>query len=43
MLDQHARLVVVAHPEHLGRVVLAHRVSLAQVVIHDDSHRRSSR
>src|SRR5262249_46357294 len=39
MLDQDARLVVVADGEDLRRVVLAHRIAFAQVLIHDHSHR----
>ena len=40
-LDEHLRLVVVVHPEHLGSMVLAHGVSLAEILIHDHAHRHS--
>src|SRR5262245_17588824 len=38
MLEQDLRLVVVAHPEDLRRMALAHRVALAQILIDDYSH-----
>ena len=40
-LDEHLRLVVVVHFEHLGCMVLAHGVPLAEILIHDHAHRRS--